>query len=249
MDKLINRKKTTDILSTNRREHHHNLTKIVEPVMVFVEGGTFRMGCSSEQGNDARDNEKPLHTVTLSSYNIGIYPITQKQWQAIMGNNPSGFKGDNYPVENVSWDDANEYIRCLNEATGKKYRLPTEAEWEFAARGGNKSQGYKYCGGDILSDVAWFKENSDEITHPVGAKKPNELGIYDMSGNVWEWCYDWFCAYQLSEQSNPTGPASGSYRVYRGGSCYASSAICRVSYRYGNIPGNSLCNLGFRVVL
>lgn len=220
----------------------------VEPEMIFVEGGTFSMGGSSEQGNECKDTEKPAHTVTVGSFNIGKYPVTQKQWQAVMGNNPSGFSGENNPVESVSWNDVHEYLRRLNEITGKQYRLPTEAEWEYAARGGGKSKCYKYSGSDDVKSVAWYKENSDESTHPVGEKQPNELGIYDMSGNVWEWCYDWFGAYHASEQSDPTGPQSGSYRIYRGGSCYAGATVCRVSYRYGNIPNNSLCNLGFRVV-
>jgi formylglycine-generating enzyme required for sulfatase activity len=199
--------------------------------MVYVQGGTFMMGCIGEQGSDCWDGEKPAHQVTLSSFYIGQYEVTQAQWKAVMGSNPSNFKGDNLPVEMVSWNDAQEFIRKLNAQTGKRYRLPTEAEWEYAARGGSKSRGYKYSGSNTLGNVAWYNDNSGRDTHPVGKKLPNELGIYDMSGNVSERCSDWYGAYPASAQNNPTGASSGDYRVERGGN-FASDGDCdRVAYR------------------
>ena len=156
--------------------------KLPDIAMVYVSGGTFTMGATSEQGSDAYDWEKPAHSVTLSGYYIGKYEVTQELWKAVMGSNPSRFKGDNLPVEQVSWDDVQEFLRKLNAMTGKRYRLPTEAEWEFAARGGNSSRGYKYSGSNSLGSVAWYYDNSGSRTHAVGTKSPNELGIYDMSG-------------------------------------------------------------------
>ena len=220
-----------------------------EPEMIFVEGGTFLMGCNDEDGKDCLNDENPQHRVTLGSFYIGKYPITQKQWKAVMGSNPSEFKSDNHPVETVSWDDAQEFIRRLNAATGKQYRLPTEAEWEFAARGGNKSQGYKYSGSNNLNDVALNNENSGNHTHPVGTKQPNELGIFDMSGNVWEWCCDWYGNYRSSQQSDPKGPSSGTYRVDRGGSWIDDAFYCRVSGRDSSSQDDYAINLGFRIVL
>ena len=222
----------------------------VEIEMVFVEGGTFMMGCTAEQGNDCHNDERPVHQVTVNSFRIGKYEVTQGQWKAIMGNNPSYFsKGDNYPAENVSWEDAQEFIRQLNIKTGRNYRLPTEAEWEYAARGGNKSRGFKYSGSNSVNDVAWNANNSDDSTHPVGTKLPNELGIYDMSGNVWEWCYDWSSSYSASAQRNPTGTSSGSYRVLRGGCWRAVVSDCRVAFRYDINPTDRYYSLGFRLVL
>ena len=200
--------------------------------MVYVQGGTFTMGATSEQGSDAYDWEKPTHSVTLSSYMIGQTEVTQALWQAVMGNNPSRFTGDSRrPVEEVSWDDCQEFLRKLNSITGQKFRLPTEAEWEFAARGGNKSNHYKYSGSNTLGNVAWYEDNSGITTHPVGTKAANELGIYDMSGNVWEWCNDWYGNYSSSSQTNPQGPSSGSYRVLRGGCWSSNTRDCRVSFR------------------
>ena len=218
--------------------------------MVYVSGGTFTMGATSEQGSDAFNREKPAHSVTLSGYYIGKYEVTQELWEAVMGSNPSRFKGDNLPVECVSWNDVQEFLRKLNAMTGKRYRLPTEAEWEFAARGGNSSRGYKYSGSNSLGSVAWYDGNSGSRTHAVGTKSPNELGIYDMSGNVWEWCQDWYGSYSSSSQRNPKGPNSGSYRVYRGGSWYFNARYCRVSYRNYFTPDfwNNL-HLGFRLAL
>ena len=224
--------------------------EIPEIEMVLVEGGTFTMGATPEQGSDACDNEKPAHKVTLDSFYIGKFPVTQRLWKAVMGSNPSDFKGDNLPVENVSWDDVQTFLRKLNAATGKTYRLPTEAEWEYAARGGNKSQGYKYVGSNDLDLVAWYYSgNSDGTTHKVGTRFPNELGIYDMSGNVWEWCQDWYGSYSSSPQTNPKGPNSGSYRVRRGGSWFNYARDCRVSYRYSYSPVLRDYYLGFRLAL
>ena len=166
-----------------------------------------------------------------------------------MSNNPSYFKGDNLPVEKVSWNDCQEFISKLNTITGKTFRLPTEAEWEYAARGGKKSKGYQYSGSNNLSDVAWYEDNSGNKTHAVGSKQANELGIYDMSGNVWEWCQDWYGKYSSSSQTNPTGANSGSNRVRRGGGWGGNAWICRSSYRYSYAPGFSNDSLGLRLVL
>ena len=224
----------------------HNLPDIA---MVYVSGGTFTMGATSEQGSDAWDDEKPAHSVTLSGYYIGKYEVTQKLWKAVMGSNPSNFKGDNLPVENVSWNDVQEFLRKLNAMTGKRYRLPTEAEWEFAARGGNSSRGYKYSGSNSLGSVAWYTDNSGNRTHAVGTKSPNELGIYDMSGNVWEWCQDWYGSYSSSSQRNPHGSNSGSDRVRRGGSWLSNARYCRVSSRLSYSPVFRYYDLGFRLAL
>ncbi len=226
----------------------HNLPDIA---MVYVSGGTFTMGATSEQGSDADSDEKPAHSVTLSGYYIGKYEVTQELWKAVMGSNPSSFKGDNLPVENVSWNDVQEFLRKLNAMTGKRYRLPTEAEWEFAARGGNSSRGYKYSGSNSIGSVAWYYGNSGNRTHAVGTKSPNELGIYDMSGNVYEWCQDWYSSsyYGSSPRTNPKGPNSGSYRVVRGGCWYYNSRICRVSFRDGYTPVVRNSYLGFRLAL
>lgn len=185
-----------------RKEEQQRKTEIE---MVLVVGGEYEMGETEE-------------TVEVESFYIGKYPITQKQWEEVMGTNPSEFKGDDLPVESVSWHDAQKFIEKLNERTGKYYRLPTEAEWEWAARGGEKSKGYTYSGSNNLNSVGWYSENSDEKTHPVGRKKPNELGIHDMSGNVWEWCEDWY------DDDRDT-------KVIRGGSWHYEDIICSVFFR------------------
>ena len=217
--------------------------------MVRVEAGTFTMGATPEMDNPL-DEEKPAHQVTLTNdYYIGKYEVTQALWQAVMGNNPSNFKGENLPVETVSWKDCQEFLIKLNRITGKTFRLPTEAEWEYAARGGNKSRGYQYSGSNNLSDVAWHTNNSGSKTHAVGSKQANELGIYDMTGNVWEWCQDWYGKYSSSSKTNPTGANSGSKRVGRGGSWIINSLVCRSSYRGYSSPDNRLNYLGLRLVL
>lgn len=185
--------------------------------MIRVEGGTFTMGATPEKYYRGVKDTR-AHQVTLSSYYIGETPVTQALWKFVMGDNPSHFKGDSLPVETVSWDDCHDFIQKLNNKTGKSFRLPTEAEWEFAARGGNKSRHTQYSGSDNIDEVAWYDENSEYRTHPVKTKKGNELGIHDMSGNVYEWCEDWFRKYNGEAQTNPTGPMSGNFRVCRGGS-------------------------------
>ena len=215
--------------------------------MVRVDGGTFTMGATSEQDSDAAKDEKPAHQVTLSTYSIGETEVTQALWKAVMGNKPSKFKGDNLPVELVSWDDCQTFISKLNTATGKRFRLPTEAEWEYAARGGSKSRGYKYSGSNTIGDVAWYGSNSGSKTHNVKTKQPNELGLYDMSGNVWEWCQDWYGSYRSRSKTNPTGPSSGSDRVYRGGSWIGLARNCRSSYRSGDMPSGRISYLGLRL--
>ena len=217
--------------------------------MVRVEAGTFTMGATPEM-KDPYDWEKPTHQVTLTNdYYIGKYEVTQALWQAVMDNNPSYFKGDDLPVEKVSWDDCQEFISKLNSITGKTFRLPTEAEWEYAARGGNKSRGNQYSGSSNLSDVAWYKDNSNSKNHTVGSKQANELGIYDMPGNVMEWCQDLYGKYSSSSQTNPTGANNGSSRVIRGGSWYFTARDCRSSYRDKDAPDNRYNNLGLRLVL
>jgi len=223
------------------------LTNIVYIKMLPVKGDKFYMGCTSEQGSDCFNKERPAHIVTVSDFLIGKYPVTQKQWTQVMGNNPSKFKGDNLPVETVSWNDAQAFINKLNSTTKKGYRLPTEAEWEYAARGGIESAGLKYAGNNNINDVAWHDENSGETTHPVGAKRPNELGIYDMSGNVWEWVEDRYGEYSNAAQTNPTGPSSGSTRVNRGGSWEGDAIYCRTSNRSDNTPKSRYNSLGFRL--
>ena len=243
--------------------------------MIAVEGGTFTMGCTSEQ-SDCDSYAKPTHSVTLSDYYIGKFEVTQELWQAVMSNNPSCFKGGKFevnqelwqavmgnnpgcfkgnnlpvdlPVEQVSWNDIQEFIKKLNQKTGANFRLPTEAEWEYAARGGNKSKGYKYSGSNTIGNVAWYWNNSSSKTHQVGTKSPNELGIYDMSGNVLEWCQDWYGNYSGDSQTNPTGASLGSRRVNRGGSWGYDAQFCRVSFRDSSTPDNRYYNLGLRVVL
>ena len=211
--------------------------------MVYVSGGTFIMG------GDESSDQTPTHSVTLSSYYICKYEVTQALWRAVMGSNPSKFKGDNLPVEQVSWNDCQTFINRLNSYTGRNFRLPTEAEWEFAARGGNYSRHYKYSGSNYISDVAWYCDNSGNRTHPVGTKQANELGLYDMSGNVWEWCSDWYGSYSSYSQSNPTGATSGFGRVERGGNWCGLARYCCSSHRSYYAPGNSFDDLGLRLVL
>ena len=230
------------------RDFNHTFTvNGVQFTMVEVGGGTFTMGATSEQGSDAWDEEKPAHQVTLSDYYIGQTEVTQALWEAVMGSNPSDSKGDNLPVERVSWDDCQVFIQKLNQLTGKQFRLPTEAEWEYAARGGRKSRGYKYAGGNNIDSVAWCDGNSGNETHPVATKQANELGIYDMSGNVLEWCSDWCGDYTSSSQSDPQGSSSGSFRVIRGGCYYNFARNCRVSYRISNTLDYRSGYLGLRL--
>ena len=217
-------------------DEHHFQTFNVGSVwfdMIFVKGGTFQMGATEEQGSEAAAHEFPVHEVTLSDYYIGQIEVTQRLWQTVMGssNNPSTIKDSNKPVNNVTWEECQVFVEKLSQMTGYYFRLPTEAEWEFAARGGNKSKGYKYAGSDNLSDVAWYSGNSGGTTHTFATKQPNELGIYDMSGNVWEWCYDWYGPYSAEAQVDPTGPETGEYHMYRGGGWTYVENDCRVTRR------------------
>lgn len=250
--------------------------------MVTVEGGTFTMGCTDDQGEDCGDISKPSHKVTVSSFKICKYEVTQKMWCDIMGGTMQNWLdtarmrierkaieiaattnqvfdwglelnniaqkgiGDNYPMYNISYNDIQKFIRLLNEKTGKKYRLPTEAEWEFAARGGNKSKHYKYSGSNNAEDVVWYLDNCSDNTHEVGTKHPNELGLYDMSGNVWELCADGYSKYLPCEQTNPTVPLDALV-LARGGAWHSREFACRISFR-GYFSPQSVCNyMGFRL--
>lgn len=215
--------------------------------MIKVSGGTFQMGQSAD-GNNAT----PVHSVTLSDYYIGETEVTQELWQAVMGSNPSYFSGAKRakcPVEEVSWNDCQTFITKLNALTGQDFRLPTEAEWEFAAKGGTQSKGYTYSGSNTVGDVAWYTSNSGSQTHDVATKAPNELGLYDMSGNVWEWCQDWYGSYSSSAQTNPTGPSSGSHRVLRGGGWLNNAEHCWTAFRGDYHPTFSYYNIGLRIAL
>jgi len=210
------------------------------PGMVYIEGGSFQMGSKQD------DDEKPVHTVTVSGFFMDKTEVTQAQYRKVMGKNPSRFSGcDDCPVESVIWHDANEYAKRVGK------RLPTEAEWEYAARGGNKTNGYKYAGGNSIGNVAWYNGNSGNKTHPVAQKQPNELGLYDMSGNVWEWCSDWYGSgyYKSSPKHNPQGPNAGPTRVLRGGSWDNVGSNCRVAYRSRDYPDDRGNYLGVRLVL
>ncbi len=250
----------------------------VQFVMKFVKGGNFLMGATKEQGTEAEDKEKPAHKVTLNDFYIGQTEVTQALWMAVMDNNPSEFQCYDRPVENVTWNDCQAFITKLNAITGLKFRLPSEAEWEYAARGGAKSKRFKFAGSNSHEQVAWSAdaigkqlaedvpyhndavdpaddittaEELTQCTYIVGTKKPNELGIYDMSGNVWEWCNDFYDEnyYKNSTADNPAGPAQGTYHVHRGGSWRSGAWYCRVSNRNADDPGYSYSSLGFRLAL
>jgi len=217
--------------------------------MVLVKGGYFTMGCSSEHDTDCNDDERPAHNVVVNDFYIGKYPVTQKLWEAVMDTNPSAFFGLELPVESVNWEEVQLFIEKLNALTGKQYRLLTEAEWEYAVRGGIKSKHQKYSGDNNLDKVAWYNANSGQKTHPVGSKQSNELGIYDMNGNVWEWVQDWKGSFDYSSKTNPAGPASGFYRMYRGCSWQDNALYCRISRRGGGPPDYKGPQLGFRLAL
>jgi formylglycine-generating enzyme required for sulfatase activity len=238
-----------------------NLRNGLSMEMVPVEGGVFLMG------GGEYDRERPIHQVKVGSCYIGKYPVTQRLWQAVMGDNPSFFKGENRPVEMVSWNDAQNFFKVLNKigsvqdflqnmaGPGAGFRLPTEAEWEYAARGGTKSQGFQYAGSDKLAEVGWFFENSYGETKPVGLKQANELGLFDMSGNVWEWCWDWYddqyyrkCAGE-GLVLDPRGPAEGSTRVLRGGSFFYYPGLCRCTDRFSDHPDYRISSIGFRLAV
>jgi formylglycine-generating enzyme required for sulfatase activity len=233
---------------------HIKVTAVFEKTddltMVAVKGGAFTMGCTPEQeGECDADDEKPVRSVTVGDFHIGKHEVTQRLWQQVMGDNPSNNKGGDLPVEQVSWNDIAKFIEELNKRTGKRYRLPTEAEWEYAARGGDKSRGYKYSGGDNIDEVAWYGGNSGGKMQSVGTKSANELGIHDMSGNALEWVNDWYGKYTGGEYTDPAGPPSGSIRVYRGGSWFGNAEGSRISFRTGNYPDDKHGDLGFRLAL
>lgn len=223
------------------------LAQNINPEMIFVQGETFKMG-----SNFGIEDELPIHNVRVDDFYIGKYEVTQREWRQIMDQDTSrryfgGF--DSLPVERVSWYNVQEFIVKLNQKTGLKYRLPTEAEWEFAARGGNSSKGYKYSGSNSDTNVAWKVGNSHARSHPVGRKAPNELGIYDMTGNIFEWCSDWYSPtwYQISPKENPVGPAAGMHKVIRGGSWFFDNAGLRTCDRASANPGYRYGYIGFRL--
>ena len=219
--------------------------------LLFVQGGTFTMGCTTEQGSDCGTDEKPAHQVTVSDFYIGKHEVTQALWRSVMGSDPPelNFKGcDQCPAERVSWEDVQDFLQKINvQNPGRQYRLPTEAEWEYAARGGQQNKGYTYSGSNTLDEVGWYSSNAGGKTHAVGGRKANELGLFDMSGNVLEWCGDWYGTYPAGAQTNPVGSTTGSYRVYRGGSWGGVPQNARVAYRFSYTPTNRGSYLGFRL--
>ncbi len=224
-----------------KREGEERLVTVgsVTFTMIPVKGGTFQMGATKEQTGEARKDEKPVHTVTLDDFQIGETEVSQALWREVMGSNPSTYKGNDLPVTNITWEECQEFIKKLNDRTGKQFRLPTEAEWEFAARGGTASRGFMFSGSDEVRSVAWHNRDSNRDHHngpyAIKSKDPNELGIYDMSGNVNEWCQDWFGDYTAEPQTNPQGPATGKEHVYRGGSWWYYGMSCRVSRRNSGV--------------
>ncbi len=223
--------------------------------MIAVDGGTFFMGAQKTDANgqnydaNAYAIESPVHQVTVGSFSIGKFEVTQEQWEAAMGNNPSAIVGAQNPVENVTWEEVQAFIAALNQASGLKYRLPTEAEWEFAAKGGIKSNDHLYSGYPVIGACAWYYSNSNSTTHKVGMKEANELGIFDMTGNVREWCGDWFEHYTSTSVENPQGPYSGNMKINRGGSWTTPYVNCRNSYRHTDYPDEAAQDLGFRIAL
>ena len=227
------------------------IVKSIEEKMVAVEGGNFTMGCNNPMDTECVASEKPRHTVTVKTFKMAKFDVTQKEWKAIMGTTPAGKYCAECPVVNVSWFDVQMFINKLNQLTEKNYRLPTEAEWEYAAKGGNKGHGYIYAGSDEPNNVAWYDSIMSKEIHPVGQKKANELGIFDLSGNVWQWCSDWFNDkfYSNSPSNNPTGPAVATKdRALRGGSWWGPRRDCRVANRDKFPPDSKDDDVGFRLV-
>ena len=248
---LIVKEGETSILTTKLEKPTGNLEFTVGTVsfiMIQVDGGTFQMGDTNKQGS-VENNENPVHQVTLSPYFIGETEVTQGLWEAVMGNNPSNFKGINRPVEQVSWNDCQEFIKRLNQKTGRKFRLPTEAEWEFAAQGGNRSKGYIYSGSNNIKEVAWFVNTTERSTCDVKYKNSNELGVYDMSGNVQEWCQDLFEHYSTKSVKNPKGPKKGVLRVFRGGGWNLLDNVCTIVNREYARPDTKRNNIGLRLAI
>lgn len=225
------------------------IVKGVKFSMICVEGGTFSMGATEEMQYSYSD-EKPVHPVTLPTYYIGETEVTWALWKAVMEESSSfHIEGDSYPAGGVSWYDCQIFIKKLNQLTGRIFSLPTEAQWEYAARGGKKSRHTQYSGSNNIDDVAWYHGNCESKIHPVGQKLPNELGLYDMTGNVWEWCFDWKGSYRSDSQIDPTGPDRGDSRVCRGGSWDDDICCCHSSSRLGYTPSNRRHNVGFRLAL
>ena len=224
----------------------------IDLTMISIPSGSFEMGCP-DGDSDCWSAESPQHTVSISSFKMSAYEVTQGQWEAVMGSNPSIFDscGSDCPVEQVSWNDIQDFIDELNAQTGKNYRLPTEAEWEYAARAGTTTKWYCGDSESCLDDIAWYYDNSGNKTHPVGQKTPNAWGLYDMSGNVLEWVQDWYDRYyyDTSPSTNPEGPSSGSLRMLRGGSWYDSASFCRSSIRLSSFPSSGIIYVGFRLAL
>jgi len=258
IEKLSQLKQSETIVQVKRQKQDNvnkNFASYTETLngvsfdMIAVKGGAFVMGSPLNEIN--RCDDEAQHKVTLSDFYIGKYTVTQELWEAVMGDNPSKFRGYNLPVETVSWDDCQSFLKRLNQLTGKTYSLPTEAQWEFAARGGTQSKGYVYAGSNTLSNVAWYTDNSGDKTHAVAQKQPNELGLYDMSGNVLEWCHDWYGPYPSTLQLDPTGPAIGSLHIYRGGSFGHYEDGCRVAFRNNTLflDNDGYDILGFRLAL
>jgi formylglycine-generating enzyme required for sulfatase activity len=248
-------KESNSIDSSLARENFTDLidTKVINVketsfTMVYVKGGTFIMGASSVQDEYAGKNEFPSHNVTLSDYYIGKFEVTQKLWKAVMNNNPSKYVGDDRPVDSVSWNDCITFIERINALTGLSFSLPTEAQWEYAAKGGVFAEVFLYSGSDKAGSVAWFSKNT-KATKNTGLKQPNALGLFDMSGNVGEWCMDYYGLYTNDSQENPTGPDTGTIRVTRGGDWYSDESKCRTSYRTGASPTGKYDDMGFRLVL
>ncbi|MCI5223214.1 MAG: formylglycine-generating enzyme family protein [Candidatus Electrothrix sp. AR4] len=236
------------------KENNRTVTLPSGPIidLVYVQGGVFAMGGDAPESSD---REKPVHQVELSDFFIGKYPVTQEVWQAVMGDNPSRFKGEKRPVERISWEDIQKFFTRLNQQTGENFRLPTEAEWEYAARGGRYSQGCNLSGGDLLKQVGWYRESTNSETQDVGQLLANELGIHDISGNVWEWCQDWFAdeyyteCHQRGIVTNPQGPDVGTHRVFRGGGYFRYPLYCRLVSRNDYSPKLRSVFIGFRLAL
>jgi formylglycine-generating enzyme required for sulfatase activity len=257
--KKINEKEGGDTIEST--ENKNNTSKVVELsnlnltvnnvtfTMVYVDGGTFTMGGTTEQGDDCDNNELPIHQVTLNGFYVGETEVTRALWKAVRGSNQDYNESDMRPVDFVSWNDCQLFIDKLNQLTGKSFRLPTEAEWEYAARGGNRKSNFKFSGSNHLDEVAWYASNSDGRTHSVKGKRSNEIGLYDMSGNLCEWCADWHGYYSASPQTNPLGPSAGMYKILRGGSWANGPSYCRVSKRDYASPDFKSSNVGFRLAL
>lgn len=244
--KHVKKKSTTKSSGGSEKSRKTVLQNLVDN-MVNVEGGMFEMGATPEQESKVKD-EQPVHMVMVASFSIGKYEVTQEEWQAVMGRNPSHFIGKKRPVEQVSWKDCMEFIQKLNSITGKHFRLPTEEEWEYAARGGSRTAKYKFAGSNQLDEVAWYNDNSSKETHEVGNKTPNELGLYDMAGNVWEWCAGRKTDYASSSQESADS-GSESFRVNRGGGWRSGEGLCRNSFRSEDDMDDRLNTLGLRLVM